>query len=158
MFRLISAAAFLVAGATAALAAEPSAPSADYGKTVSIIGGCHDCHTADYGEKGGVINPDIALKGNPVGYNGPWGTTYAANLRIVAGKLSEDDWVKFLQTFEVRPPMPFYNVHALDEVQMRSLHQYILSLGAPGDPAPDYVPPGQKPKTPYLVFAPPVMP
>ncbi len=64
----------------------------------------------------------------------------------------------YLKTFEARPPMPFYNVHALDEVQMRSLHEYILSLGAPGDPAPDYVPPGQKPKTPYLVFAPAVMP
>jgi hypothetical protein len=54
--------------------------------------------------------------------------------------------------------MPFYNVHAMDEVQMRSLYQYIVALGAPGEPAPDYVPPGQKPKFPYNVFAPPVMP
>jgi hypothetical protein len=54
--------------------------------------------------------------------------------------------------------MPYYNVHALDEIQMRSLYQYIASLGAPGDPAPDYVPPGQKPKFPYAVFAPPTMP
>jgi hypothetical protein len=158
MFRVISAAALLAVSTAFAFAAEPATPSAEYGKTVSIIGGCHDCHTADYGEKGGVINPDIALKGNAVGYNGPWGTTYAANLRIVAGKLSEDDWVNFLKTFEARPPMPFYNVHALDDVQMRSLYQYIKSLGPAGDPAPDYVPPGQKPKTPYAVFAPPVMP
>ena len=156
--RFLLSAAALLAGAAMAQAAEPSAPSVDYGKTVSIIGGCHDCHTADYGQKGGVINPDTALKGNPVGYQGPWGTTYAVNLRLLADSMSEDDWVKKLQTFTARPPMPFYNVHALDEVQMRSLHMYIASLGPAGDPAPEFVPPGQTPKFPYSVFAPPVMP
>jgi mono/diheme cytochrome c family protein len=158
MLRTIPLAALFAVAATMASATEPSAPSADYGKTVSIIGGCHDCHTADYGEKGGVINPDTAMKGNPVGYQGPWGTTYAPNLRIVAAGVNEDDWVKYLQTFTAKPPMPFYNVHALDEIQMRSLHQYIVSLGEPGDPAPAYVPPGEKPKFPYAVFAPPVIP
>lgn len=158
MLRTISVAAAMMAAATVAQANEPATPSADYGKTVSIIGGCNDCHTADYNMKGGVINPDTALKGNPVGYQGPWGTTYAINLRVLASTMKEDDWVKYLQTFTARPPMPFYNVHAMDEVQMRSLYQYIVSLGAPGDPAPDYVPPGQKPKSPYNVFAPPVMP
>jgi mono/diheme cytochrome c family protein len=152
---VLLAAASLILGLTAAQAA---APSVEYGKTVSIIGGCHDCHTADYGLKGGVINPDTALKGNPVGYQGPWGTTYAPNLRLVVAKMNEDDWVKYLKTFTARPPMPFYNVHALDETQTRSLYMYIASLGAPGDPAPDFVPPGQEPKFPYVVFAPPVMP
>ena len=145
----------MLSGVTMAYAA---GPSVEYGKTVSIIGGCHDCHTADYGQKNGVINPDTALKGNPVGFQGPWGTTYAPNLRLVAAKMSEDDWVKHLQTFTARPPMPYYNVHKLDETQMRSLHMYIASLGAPGDPAPDYVPPGKEPKFPYVVFAPPTMP
>jgi hypothetical protein len=159
MFRtFVVAAAGLLSAAGFALAAEPSAPSVDYGKTVSIIGGCNDCHTAGYNESQGVINPDMALKGNPVGYRGPWGTTYAMNLRILAAGMSEDAWVKFLQTFTARPPMPYYNVHALDDVQMRSLHMYIASLGAAGDPAPLYVPPGQEPKTPYEVMAPPVMP
>jgi len=152
------AAAGIMAAVAGAAAEEPSAPTADYGKWVSIVGGCHDCHTADYGQKGGVINPDTALKGNPVGYQGPWGTTYAVNLRLLASTMSEDDWVKFLKTFTARPPMPFYNVQALDEVQMRSLHMYIVSLGDAGDPAPPYVPPGKKPKFPYAVFAPPVVP
>jgi hypothetical protein len=35
---------------------------------------------------------------------------------------------------------------------------YIASLGPAGDPAPQYVPPGQTPKFPYSVFAPPIMP
>ena len=155
---ILLAAAGMLASVAMAQAAEPAAPSVDYGKWVSIVGGCNDCHTADYSEKAGVINPDTALKGNPVGYQGPWGTTYAMNLRILADGMTEDDWVKFLQTFTARPPMPFYNVRALDEVQMRSLHMYIASLGAPGAPAPDYVPPGGTPKFPYSVFAPPVMP
>jgi mono/diheme cytochrome c family protein len=158
MLRTICAAVAMMATASVAMANEPAAPSADYGKTVSIIGGCNDCHTADYNMKGGVINPDTALKGNPVGYQGPWGTTYAVNLRLLASTMKEDDWVKYLQTFSARPPMPFYNVHAMDEVQMRSLYQYVVSLGAPGEPAPAYVPPGQKPTSPYNVFAPPVMP
>jgi hypothetical protein len=140
------------------MAAEPAAPSVDYGKWVSIVGGCNDCHTAGYNETAGKIDPATALKGTSVGYQGPWGTTYAMNLRLLAANMSEDDWVKFLQTFKARPPMPYYNVNALDEIQMRSLHMYIASLGAPGDPAPDYVPPGQEPKFPYNVFAPPVMP
>jgi mono/diheme cytochrome c family protein len=158
MLRTTAIALALLGAATAALASEPATPGTDFGKTVSIIGGCNDCHTADYNIKGGVINPDTALKGNPVGYQGPWGTTYAVNLRLLAGTMKEDDWVKYLKTFTARPPMPFYNVQALDDVQMRSLYEYIVSLGAPGDPAPAYVPPGQKPKFPYVVFAPPVMP
>jgi hypothetical protein len=148
----------LAAGSAMTMAAEPAAPSVDYGKWVSIVGGCNDCHTAGYNETAGKIDPATALKGTSVGYQGPWGTTYAMNLRLLAANMSEDDWVKFLQTFKARPPMPYYNVNALDEIQMRSLHMYIASLGAPGDPAPDYVPPGQEPKFPYNVFAPPVMP
>ncbi len=74
MFRtvLVAAASVLVA-AMGAVAAEPSAPTVDYGRTVSIIGGCNDCHTAGYSEAQGVINPVTALKGNPVGYQGPCG-------------------------------------------------------------------------------------
>jgi mono/diheme cytochrome c family protein len=152
---ILLAAAGMFAGAGLAQAADASI---DMGRTVSIIGGCHDCHTADYNRMGGKINPDTALAGNTVGFRGPWGTTYPVNLRLLAKTMNEDDWVKHLQTFTTRPPMPFYNVHALDETQMRSLHLYILSLGAPGDPAPAFVPPDQEPKFPYSVLEPPVMP
>ena len=47
---------------------------------------------------------------------------------------------------------------AMEESDIRSFYQYIVSLGEPGDPAPEYVPPGQEPKTPYIVIAPPIMP
>ena len=128
------------------------------GKYLIATAGCNDCHTPGFMQLGSKVPESEWLTGVPVGWQGPWGTTYAVNLRLLASTMKEDDWVKYLQTFTARPPMPFYNVHAMDEVQMRSLYQYIVALGAPGEPAPDYVPPGQTPKFPYNVFAPPVMP
>jgi len=138
--------------------AQDQQASVELGERISVIGGCHDCHSVNYSETGGKIDPATALKGNPVGYNGPWGTNYAANLRLVASGKSEDDWVSYLKTFEAGPPMPWFNVHAFTEAESRSLYQYIKSLGEPGDPAPANLPPGETPKTPYLVFAPPIMP
>src|ERR1700754_1735181 len=91
--------AMLVAAAgfsTAAFAAD--APSVEFGKHISIVDGCHDCHTAGYAENGGQIDPDKALKGNPVGYDGPWGTNFAKNLRLVVADMSEDNWVTFAKT------------------------------------------------------------
>jgi len=77
---------------------------------------------------------------------------------LVAADKSEDEWVDFLKTFETAPPMPWFNVRHFTDTEMRSLHMYIVSLGDPGDPAPTKLPPGENPKTPYNVFAPPVMP
>lgn len=160
MSSMLTTTVLVLAGAlcTGAAMAQDADVSVSKGERIAIIGGCHDCHTLGYAESNGKVDPDAALKGNPVGYNGPWGTSYAVNLRRVAADKSEDDWVTYLQTFEALPPMPWFNVRALDESEMRSLYQYILSLGAPGDAAPDALPPGETPKTPYIVFAPPTMP
>lgn len=128
------------------------------GLRISIVGGCHDCHTVGYGETAGKIDPDKALKGNPVGYGGPWGVTYAVNLRLLASTMDENGWVSFLKTFTAPPPMPWYNVHQFSEAEMRSLYQYIKSLGAPGDPVPADVPPGGKVTTPYVDLGTPIMP
>jgi len=129
------------------------------GAQVAITAGCHDCHTAGYSESGGKVDPAVALKGASLGWQGPWGTTYAVNLRLIARERgSEDDFLTYAKSFQARPPMPFYNVHAMDESDIRSLYQYIVSLGEAGEPTPEYVPPGQEPITPYIVIAPPIMP
>lgn len=129
------------------------------GAQVATTAGCHDCHTNGYAESGGKIDPAAALKGTGLGWQGPWGTTYPANLRLIAkDKGSEDAFVQYAKSFEARPPMPFFNVHAMDESDLRSLYQYLVSLGDAGERVPDYVPPGQEPKTPYIVIAPPIMP
>ena len=72
--------------------------------------------------------------------------------------MSEDQFVDYARTFTARPPMPWFAVNMMVESDLRSLYRYIKSLGGPGDPMPEYVPPGQEPKTPYYVAAPPMMP
>jgi cytochrome c553 len=125
---------------TAAFAAD--APSVEFGKHISIVGGCHDCHTVGYNESAGKVDPNVALMGSPAGFPGPWGTTFAKNIRIAIKDMSEDDFVKFSDTFQAAPPMPWYNVHALTDVEARSLYQYIKSLpGGLGEQAPPAVPP-----------------
>ena len=139
--------------------AEAAEVSAKRGEQVSITSGCHDCHTAGYLESGGKIDPAAALKGTGLGWQGPWGTTYPSNLRLVArDKGSEEAFLDYARTFHAKPPMPFFNVHAMDEGDIRSLYQYIVSLGEPGEASPQALAPGEEPKTPYIVVAPPIMP
>ncbi len=133
-------------------------PSVEAGLRISNIGGCHDCHTQGFAESGGKLDPAVALKGSTVGFMGPWGTTYPSNLRRTVEPMSEDAFVDFAGKLETRPPMPWFNLHHMTDMELRSLYRYIKSLGEPGEPAPDYVAPGEMPKTPYIVFAPPQMP
>lgn len=132
--------------------------SVERGKLVSIIGGCHDCHNAGYNAAEGNIDPAAALKGNPIGWQGPWGTTYAMNLRLTAAPLTEDGFVSYLKALRSLPPMPWYNVRVIPENDVRSLYRYIKSLGEPGEQAPTALPAGTASRTPFVVLAPPQMP
>ncbi len=134
---------FAVAGlALSAAGATAQEVSVDYGAHIATIGGCHDCHTVGYNESGGQVDASVALKGSPAGFEGPWGKTFAKNLRLTVKDMSEDDWVAFSDTFQAAPPMPWYNVHAFTDVEARSLYQYIKSLpGDLGEQAPAALPP-----------------
>jgi hypothetical protein len=165
--RSVLSAALLSAATFAFLAVMPTlaestgaggAPSVEWGRHVAIMTGCHDCHSAGYAEREGRIDPASALTGSPVGFQGPWGTTYPTNLRLFAADYTEDQFVERMRQLRARPPMPWFNLAEFDERDLRSLHRYILSLGEPGRPAPAYVPPNEDPTSPYVVFAPPVMP
>jgi hypothetical protein len=140
------------------IAASAEEISAERGKLVSIIGGCHDCHTASYSMSEGSIDPAVALTGSPIGWQGPWGTTYARNLRMTAEVLSEDGFVSYMKSFRSLPPMPWYNVRVIPESDIRSLYRYIKSLGEPGEQAPTALPAGAAPRTPFVVLVPPQMP
>ena len=139
-------------------AADAPSPSVELGRHVAVTSGCNDCHTPGYPESGGKLDPAVALIGSPVGFRGPWGTTYPSNLRRTIAGLDEDHWVTFAKSFETRPPMPWFNVQEMTKPELRSLYLYVKSLGALGDAAPDYVPPDRQPQTPFVVFAPPQMP
>lgn len=141
---------------SAAIAADK--PTIEEGARIAVIGGCHDCHTEGFAESGGKVDANRALLGKHIGFQGPWGTTYPANLRISLSKMSEEEFVKYGHQLESRPPMPWFGVNAMSDNELRSLYQYVRSLGEVGKPAPEYVKPGEVPKTPFIIFAPPTSP
>ena len=120
------------------------------------IGGCNDCHTPGYLMNGGTTPEDRWLTGDSFGWHGPWGTTYAPNLRLFVQDMTEAQWVKEAKNLKRRPPMPWFNLNAMTEDDLRAIYQLIKSLGAPGEPAPVFLPPGKQPPMPYATFpAPP---
>lgn len=127
------------------------------GQYLTVVGGCNDCHTPGWAESNGKTPPAEQLTGSRVGYRGPWGTTYAANLRTVAQRATEDRWVQILTTADGghgRPPMPWMNTAQMSDHDLRVMYRYIRSLGSAGNPAPRAVPPGGTPTTPYINFVP----
>jgi mono/diheme cytochrome c family protein len=138
------------AGAQAGKQAAPSAQQTERGRYVVEIGGCNDCHTAGYAEAGGKAAESERLKGDTLGYRGPWGTTYPSNLRLSIGKMTEDQWLKYAKSLMTRPPMPWFNVRAMTDADLRALFQYVKSLGTGGSAAPAFVPPDKTPKPPYV--------
>jgi len=129
-----------------------AAPNAqlERGRYVVEIGGCNDCHTAGYAEAGGKAAESDRLKGDTLGYRGPWGTTYPTNLRLSIGKMTEDEWVKYGKSLMTRPPMPWFNIRAMTDADLRALYVYVKSLGVSGSPAPAFVPPDKQPRPPYV--------
>ena len=140
-----------------ALAAPGGERSIERGRYLVATSGCNDCHTPHYMEKGGQVPEAEWLAGVPVGFQGPWGTTYPANLRLLMQSLSEEAWLKKARS-PMRPPMPWFNLAHMTDDDLRAIYRYVRSLGATGAPAPAYVAPGDKVNTPYFVFVPQNLP
>lgn len=128
------------------------------GRYLVIVGGCNDCHTDGYLMMDGNIPEEQWLSGSPMGWQGPWGTTYATNLRLLVNEWPDDVWVRTLKTRKVRPPMPWMNVNQMSEQDARAIYSYIQSLGPVGEHMPHAVGPGVQPSTPYLSLFPQNMP
>jgi len=126
------------------------------GRYLVKIGGCNDCHTPGYGLSGGKVAEKDWLVGDKLGFSGPWGTTYPSNLRLMMAKLTEAQWMELARHKELRPPMPWFNLRAMTPEDQRAIYRYVKWLGPKGEAAPDYLPPGQAPQGPAVVFpAPP---
>ena len=133
--------------------------SIERGLRVSIVAGCQECHTEGYLLNEGKIDPAKEMRGNSIGFQGPWGTSYAQNLRLTASRLSEDAFVQIYGAgSKLAPPMPYYKLKLMEKDDLRSLYRYLKSLGEPGEPAPPFVPPGERVKTSYVVLDPPQRP
>ena len=122
------------------------------GRYVVSIAGCNDCHTPGFAMKNGKVPEAQWLTGDALGWRGPWGTTYAPNLRLYMQTLKEEEWVKKAKTLATRPPMPWFNLHRMSEGDLRAVYRYVRYLGPAGKPAPDYVPPERTPPQPYVQF------
>lgn len=120
--------------------------------------GCNDCHTPGYAEQQGNVDKAQWLTGTPLGYNGPWGTTYATNLRLRLQEMDEAQWLEFSASLRTRPIMPDFAVRAMTQEDRRAIFHFIRSLGPAGQPAPAYLPPGQTPPAPYFSLVLPAAP
>jgi len=147
---------YSVTARTAHLADEST--MVERGQYLVRVSGCNDCHTPGYAMSDGDVPVSQWLTGDSLGWRGPWGTTYGANLRLFVKDLTEDDWVEVAHTLRRRPPMPWFNLNRMNDADLRAIYQFIHSLGDPGQPAPAFVPPDEEPHTPYAMFPSPPAP
>lgn len=130
--------------------------SIERGRYLVQVAGCNDCHTPGYPMRDGAVPVSEWLLGDRLGWQGPWGTTYGANLRLYLAGMSEDQWIQEARRLKRRPPMPWFNLNAMAEDDLRAIYRFARSLGEPGQPAPAYVPPGLPVDGPVVSFpAPP---
>jgi mono/diheme cytochrome c family protein len=124
----------------------------DRGRYLVKIAGCNDCHTPGYLQAEGKVDERLWLTGDAFGWRGPWGTTYATNLRLFVSNLSQAQWLQHVGTMRPRPPMPYFNLQAMSEQDRKAIYAYLKSLGPAGQPAPAWVPPDKQPAQPYAQF------
>ncbi len=142
----------LILGHAVAFAEPADAPSVERGRYLVKIAGCNDCHTPGYLLSNGEVPESGWLVGDTFGWRGPWGTTYATNLRLRMDGLSEDQWLAYARSLKARPPMPWFTVNEMHEADLRSIYRFVRQLGAAGTHAPAFVPPDREPPPPYALF------
>jgi len=148
----------LCAAAAGAAMAQPPSPNAgkpgsiDRGRYLARVAGCNDCHTAGYPQSGGKVPENQWLLGDRLGWQGPWGTTYPPNLRLSLQKMTEQEWIRFARTKELRPPMPWFALRDMSTDDLRAIYRYVRHLGPAGEPAPAYKPPGEAVEGPVVRF------
>lgn len=128
--------------------------TASHGKHLVQLMGCNDCHTPRFGELSGNVPEKDHLIGTSLGFKGPWGTSYPSNLRNTAANMSESQWIKYMKEIKTKPPMPYYSLNALKADEAKAIYLYLRSLGNHTFEVPAALPPGEIPKTPYIVFEP----
>jgi mono/diheme cytochrome c family protein len=133
------------------------------GKYLVTVMGCTDCHTPGtfYGD------PDMSrfLSGSEMGWAGPWGIVYAANLtpdlETGLGSWTADEIAKAIRTGN-RPDgrqlaaiMPWLNFSNLTSEDALAMAHYLLSLKPVKHEVPKPLPPGVEAKGPVHTFPPP---
>lgn len=139
-----------LASVAATAAAEPGEIAR--GRYLVAIGGCNDCHTPGYAQTDGQTPEAERLTGGNVGFSGPWGVSYPANLRLAA-QMDGAHWLKTARG-PGRPPMPWPSLRAMTDRDLLAIRTYLRSLGPAGVAAPAALPPGAPITTPHISFVP----
>lgn len=160
----VAAAVFIPSGASANPARDTDPMSSEVrvaaptpveaGRYLIRVAGCNDCHTPDYMQLGARVPEERWLTGGPLGWRGPWGTTYATNLRLFVQETPEDVWLSICEGRATRPPMPWDSLHFMSEADRKAIYAYIRHLGPAGEKMPAYCEPGVEPTTPYVLLDP----
>jgi len=137
--------------------AGPRDPLVERGRYLAVTSGCNDCHTPGYMQTDGKVPESQWLTGSAVGFQGPWGTTYPANLRLYVQAISEAQWLMRARQ-PMRPPMPWFNLREMDDRDLVALYRYLRALGPAGGTAPLAAAPGVAVDTPYIDFTPKNLP
>ena len=151
MRTLILAAALLAGAAHAQDKAGKASADVNRGRYLVVAGGCNDCHTPGYPQAAGKVDEKLWLTGEKLGYRGPWGTTYASNLRLLASQMTEGQWMARARS-EMRPPMPWFNLRDMSDRDVRAIYRWLKHMGPAGEPAPAYLPPDRTPPQPFVQF------
>lgn len=154
MSRFLLGAALLLAAVSARADDVPSSKDelARHGRYIVMIGGCNDCHTAGFAQTGGNVPESQWLLGDSLGWSGPWGTTYPANLRLRLSGMDLATFKAYARGLVTRPPMPYWAVNAMSDRDLEALHAFIGRLGPAGEHAPAALPPGVAAQGPVVQF------
>ena len=146
----------LLLAAMSAHAAEPArVPDPDLlreGRRLVVIGGCNDCHTPGFAPSAGKVPESQWLVGDKLGFAGPWGTTYPANLRLRIGAMDLATFKAYAHSLTTRPPMPYWALNTMTDRDLEALHAFVKSLGPAGEAAPVALPPGVAATGPVVQF------
>lgn len=129
----------------------PAAESAaERGRYLVLAGGCDDCHTP--GAAFGAPDMKRHLGGSDVGWAGPWGVSYAANLTPApgtgVGTWTEEQLVRVLKTGQrpdgsvLLPPMPWQKFAHMKDDDVRAIAAYLRSVPPVDHATPPRLPPG----------------
>jgi mono/diheme cytochrome c family protein len=143
-------------GAAVQAAEQRDSALVERGRYLIKLGGCNDCHTAGFAESDAKTPERDWLEGEAVGFQGPWGTTYPTNLRLLIGGMTEAQWLDEVRTMHPKPPMPWWALRWMTRQDQRAVYVFVRALGPAGKPAPNDLPPGAAAATPVVAFpAPP---
>lgn len=124
------------------------------GRYLVGFGSCNDCHTPHWRESDGTVPVSAWMTGTRLGYRGPWGTSYPANVRLEFATVSEEQWLFMVRTRAGHWPMVWHDLRLLDIDDQRAIYRFIKSLGVAGSQAPPGLAPSVNPSTPYVWVVP----